>query len=82
MNPRVKFVQYKHNYKLELTFENGEVKEFDLTPYLNYPVYNSLKNELYCSKVKVFNGTVVWDDDTDIDPDRLYIESKQLNTIS
>ena len=78
MNPRVSSVQYQSRYKLILTFTNKEVREFDLVPYLNYPVFEVLKDESYCRKAKVFNGTVVWDEFTDFDPDTLYLESKPL----
>ncbi len=78
MNPRVTNVEYKSQYKLILTFENGEMKEFSLSPYLQYPVFESLTDESFCRKAKVFNGTVVWDDTTDFDPDTLYLESKSL----
>ena len=75
MNPRAKNISYKSPYNLIVTFTNGEVKIFDLQPYLDYPVYEVLKNESYCSKASVENGTVVWNDEIDIDPDRLYLES-------
>jgi hypothetical protein len=78
MNPRVTSVTYKSRYKLLITFENNELKEFNLSPYLHYPVFESLKDESFCSNVKVFNGTVIWDDVTDFDPDTLYLESKIL----
>jgi len=78
MNPRVSSVYYQSPYKLVLTFTNNEVREFDFTSYLKYPVYKSLKKENYCKKVKILNGTVLWDDFTDFDPDTLYLESKPL----
>jgi Protein of unknown function (DUF2442) len=78
MNPRVSLVQYQSPYKLILTFTNKEVKEFNFVNYLKYPVYIALNDETYCRKARVFNGTVVWDDSTDFDPDTLYIESKPL----
>lgn len=78
MNPRVKMVKYESLYKLILTFNNGEVKAFDFAPYLSYPVFEVLKDEAYCRKATVFNGTVVWNDSTDFDPDTLYLESKPL----
>jgi hypothetical protein len=78
MNPRVNDVKYKHPYKLILTFNNGELKEFDFVNYLNYPVYEKLKNPFFCSTVKVFLGTVVWDDEIDFAPDTLYLESKPV----
>jgi hypothetical protein len=78
MNPRVSSVQYQSPYKLILTFTNKEVKEFDFMRYLHYPVFEVLKDESYCRKAKVFNGTVAWDEFTDFDPDTLYLESKPL----
>jgi hypothetical protein len=80
MNPRIKEVEYKIKHKLVLTFENGEVKEFNLAPYLHYPVFEILQDESFCRKASVFNGTVTWDDTIDFDPDTLYLESKTLAT--
>ena len=79
MNPRAKNISYKSPYNFIVTFTNGEVKKFDVKPYLNYPVYEELKNESFCSKATVQNGTVVWNDEIDIDPDRLYLESKNVS---
>ncbi len=75
MKPGAKNILYKSPYNLIVTFTNNEVKKFDLHPYLNYPVYKALKDESYCSKARVDNGTVVWNDEIDLDPDRLYLES-------
>ena len=78
MNPRVKNVTYKSPYRLMLVFHNDEVKEFDLTSYLHYPIYADLRDEAFCCNVKVIAGTVAWGDEIDFDPDRLYEESKSL----
>lgn len=78
MNPRVIKAAYQSPYKILLTFTNGEKKEFDFSSYLDYPVYQALRSEQFCQKVKVLNGTVVWDNEIDFDPDTLYIESKTL----
>jgi hypothetical protein len=78
MNPRIKEVKYESPYKLVLTFSNNEIKEFDFSSYLNYPVYEPLKDETFCKKARPFNGTVIWDDVIDFDPDLLYLESKTL----
>jgi hypothetical protein len=79
MNPRAKSVSYIKNYRLFVVFTNGEEKVFDLKPLLTYPVYENMKDEAYCAKAKVKNGIVVWDDETDLDPDRLYLESKPIS---
>jgi hypothetical protein len=79
MNPKAKSVLYEGSFKLIVTFTNNEVKEFNMQPYLQYPVYEHLQNEAVCKNVKVENGIVVWDNETDLDPDRLYLESKSLS---
>lgn len=79
MNPRVKNVEYQSPYKLKLVFTNNEVKQFDLAPYLSYPVYEPLSDEAFCQKAKVFLGTVVWDDVIDFDPDTLFLEAEPAN---
>ncbi len=56
MNPRAKNIVYKSPYNLIVTFTNGEVRQFDLQPYLQYPVYKDLKNETFCSQARVQNG--------------------------
>ncbi len=78
MNPRVTAVKYESKYKVVLTFSNKEVREFNFSSYLTYPIYSALKDEGFCQKVRVFNGTISWDDTIDFDPDTLYLESKQL----
>lgn len=44
MNPRVKSVRPLPNYKLELEFENSELREFDVMPYLDKGVFRELKD--------------------------------------
>jgi hypothetical protein len=48
------------NGVLLLAFSNGEERQFSVLPYLDYPVYHSLKNEGVFEEVSVFNGTVCW----------------------
>ena len=72
MNPRILAVEYKEDHQLFLTFTNKEVKQFDLTNYLNYPVYKPLKDEAFCKKIKATDGIIQWDEYIDFDPDTLY----------
>jgi hypothetical protein len=78
MNPRAIDVEYISPYKLQVTFSNQQVKLFDLQPYLHYPVYAALQDESFCSKAKIQYGTVIWNEEIDLDPDRLFLESKEL----
>jgi hypothetical protein len=80
MNPRVKAVRYKSPHTLIVTFINDEIKEFNLAKYLSYPVFEKLNDESFCSKAKALYGTVVWDDETDFDPDTLYLEGVAVDS--
>ena len=75
MNPRVKKVVVEKDFKLVITFTNGEEKVFDVTPYLEIGVFKSLKNIAMYSTAHAEYGTVVWQNNVDFDPDTLYLES-------
>jgi Protein of unknown function (DUF2442) len=79
MNPRAKKIKLLADFKIEILFSNNESKIFDCKPYFKYPVYTHLKDTLTFEMAYVAGGTVAWDDDTDIDPDRLYLESMAAN---
>jgi hypothetical protein len=80
MNPRVSTAEYNGNHQLLLTFTNDEVGQFDFSAYLNYPIYEPLRDETFCKNVKVIDGIVQWDEYIDFDPDTLYLESKPLSS--
>lgn len=75
MNPRVSKVIPLQNWKLLLTFSNGEDKIFDVKPWLEKGIYQQLKNIDLFKKPFVAFGTVVWNEDIDFSPDTLYMES-------
>ncbi len=77
MNPKPNSVTPTDDYKLLVKFENGEEKIFDMKPLLHYAVYEELKDELLFKNAEVKFGTVVWNEEIDLDPDRLYLESKK-----
>ena len=60
MLPKIISVQPKPNYIIEVVFENSEIREFSVEPYLNYTVYKPLQNEIFFKKVEVKYGTLVW----------------------
>jgi hypothetical protein len=60
------------DHRLELTFENGERKIFDITPYLDKGIFKKLKNENLFKQVKVSFDTIEWPGEIDIDPETLY----------
>ena len=79
MHPRVLSAKYEGNYKLWLQFTNNEIKRFDFETYLHFPVYEPLKDEAFCRKLKVSDGIVQWNDHIDFDPATVYLESKKIS---
>ena len=75
MNPTVVTVKPENDYKLSLTFDNGEKRLFDVTPFLDKGVFSELKNIDYFQKVKVAFGAIEWPHEQDFSKDTLYILS-------
>jgi len=75
MNPRVKAVRPNPDYTLTLTFANGEVKSFDVKPYLNIGIFKELKDLSLFNTVKPFLGSIKWKNGQDFCPDTLYLDS-------
>ena len=76
MNPRVTAVSTLPGLVLQLEFQNGRHALFDVAPYVDFPVFQGLKDPAYFSRAKVDHGTVEWPGGVDFDPDTLYIESR------
>ena len=77
MNPRIKDVKPNYNYTLTLTFTSGEVKVFDMKPYLDKGIFGELKEISLFNSVKPFLGSIQWKNGQDLCPDTLYLESKK-----
>lgn len=63
------------DFKLLVTFNTGETKLFDMTPYLNKGVFTQLKNRDLFKSAYVAFDTVCWPGDMDIAPETLYDRS-------
>lgn len=61
-------------HSLRLEFDDGTVKEVDLKPLLNGPVFEPLKDPDYFARVTVdpVCKTVVWPNGADLAPEALY----------
>jgi len=79
LGPRVSEVLPMEDYKLALTFTNGEKRIFDVKPLLSIRAFTSLRNRKVFEAVKVAYGSVLWPNDIDYCPDTLYMESVPAN---
>jgi hypothetical protein len=75
LNPRVKSVRPQPDYTLRLTFTNGEVRLFDVKPYLSKGIFQQLQNLEVFNSVRPFLGSIQWANEADLCPDTLYEKS-------
>ena len=71
-------VEANDDFTLDLKFNDGSVKRFDVKPYLRYEVFQELKDLRYFKNVRIAFGTVQWRNAQDISPETLYLESAAI----
>lgn len=78
-----KVVSAKANddFTLDIRFNDGSFKRFDAKPYLDYPVFRELKDLNRFKNIKIVFGTVQWENEQDISPETLYLESKEIKEV-
>lgn len=64
------------DYRLLVTFDTGERKIFDVSPFLERGVFRYLQNESIFNQVTIQYGAVTWfkagDTEIDLDPHMMY----------
>ena len=80
MNPRVVAVEAKTDHILKLSFENNEVKMFDVSPFLDKGIFKELKDFNYFKQATVAFGSVEWPHEQDFSNDTLYLLSTPLDS--
>lgn len=80
LQPRLTSVEPLDALHLRLVFENGNTREFDVTPYANGPWYGELSDTTYFRRVRLAGGGagVEWPHGQDIAPHELYDLSKPV----
>jgi hypothetical protein len=69
------------NYEIELTFENNEVKIFDVKDYLETGIFKKLKDKKLFNQVRILFDSIAWPGGIDLDPEILYEKSKAKEKI-
>lgn len=83
MNPQVIGVEPQAEHKVLLTFNNKEVRVFDMKPYIDRSsFFKQLENEEYFKTVRVSLGSIQWANGQDLSPHTLYSKSKLLSSLS
>ena len=78
MIPVLKDVKAYSDYSLVLTYTNGEVKYLDMKPYLDFGIFEELKDIQLFLSVKQSFDTIEWPNEADLDPEFLCSKSKLL----
>jgi hypothetical protein len=78
MNPHVKSVRALEDYALEVSFDNGECRRFDVKPYLDRGIFSRLRDRDAFRAVRVVAGSVEWANGLDLSYDTLYIEGRPI----
>ena len=75
MYPSVKNVAASADYMLVVDFDNGESRQLDMKPYLNFGVFKRLKDTQEFARVRVSFDTIEWPSGADLDPEFVYSKS-------
>ena len=75
---RVVEAKANDDFSLEVRFDDGSVKRFDVKPYLNLGIFRELQNPDYFRQVSIAYGTVQWPNEQDISPETLYLEGVDI----
>jgi hypothetical protein len=70
--PQVVKAEYRGDYRIRLTFNDGSEKTVDFQPWLNGPVFEPLKDQQYFQRFFLEGGTVGWPNGADIAPETLH----------
>lgn len=68
---KVTNVEYLGDYILLCSFNNGQQKKVDLTPLLQYPAFEELKDKDQFIQFGL-DGTIFWANGADIAPEYLF----------
>lgn len=80
MNPFVKSVRPLDDYFLELEFENGERRLFDVKMFMEHGVFAQLSDPAEFARIKVEAGSIEWACGPDLSYDTLYLESQPVSS--
>ena len=75
MNPQVTRVTPQAHHRLLLEFSNGEMRLFDLTPWLDRGVFRALRDGPEFAQAEVVDGSDEWPGEIDLSFDTLYLRS-------
>lgn len=72
LRPTAVSVRTDDDYFIIIEFDSGEIKRFDVKPYIQGSWYGQLKDLQYFNRVFTDGYTVCWPEGQDLCPDEIY----------
>ena len=82
-HPKAIAVECKPDYVLSVEFDNGERGELDIKPYLDFGVFNQLRDpNVFKTARAISHGAIAWiDGSIDLHPAIVYGKCKMHETV-
>ena len=80
LQPRIIGLEPLDSYKLKLQYDTGEIKLFDVSPYISGEWFGLLRDKDYFKSVRIIPGGtgIEWREGQDIAPHELYEDGVPL----
>lgn len=72
----VKSVTPAEDYLLSIDFDDGERGILDMKPYLDFGIFERLKDRDVFNRARVSFDTIEWDSGVDLDPEFVFKKSQ------
>lgn len=80
IGPQVVDLEPLPDYRLRLAFSNGEIRLFDVAPYLDWGIFKQLRDEALFNEAYIEAGSVEWPTGQGLSYDTLYLKSTPEET--
>jgi len=80
MHHAITSVEPMSDYKVLVSFNNGEKGVLDMKPYLESGVFRRLKDVEVFQRVRVAFDTIEWEVGVDLDPEFVYAKSVRIES--
>ena len=74
--PIVTHAEYRGEYRIHLTFNDGRSATVDFTPWIVGPVFEPLKDTAYFQRFFLDGGTISWPNGADVAPETLHAQAQ------
>ena len=76
-------LKFKEGTKLEVKFQDGLVKRYDMKVlFSKYPVFEALKDRELFEKGRLMGYGIIWNDDLDLETETIYCDGVLVEKVS